>query len=483
MAQPTAYTRSTNFNDYSTSNPSSPHQGSSLDAEFNAVKTTTDQIRSNLAQIQRDDGKLVNLSVHTEALSTAVLALIKATSNGYSVKGSFAASTAYAVGDLVESAQATYLCFTATSGGASFQAISSNFILLANAAIQTTASAVETFNGDGSTQTFNLSQNSPSGVTDILVFVNGSLRIPTTDYTVTSSSITFGTAPSSGTKNIIIWGTSTVVEAAKQAAQSARDTALGYQNTTQDHRDTAESYAVETGGAVKHFSGASGGTSGTGTAQSGVFSAKEHAVGTSVATGSAKDWAMKPSAQVASTDYSSKEWATGTTATSARSYAVKDDGVVTGTEYSAKAWAMSTDSNAPTSGSAKQWAAKNDGAVDTEFSAKAYASVTGTHAPTDGSAKEWATSASSAEVATGQGYSSKTYASDTSASASTTGGSAKGWAQTAEDTAVPGAGANDRSAQHYSIKAADSASAAANSASTASSAAADQAVALSIALG
>ena len=284
MAQPPTYTRQYNFNDYSTSNPSTPHLGSKIDLELDTAKTTLDALKSNLGLIQRDDGKLRNLSVHTEALSNAVLALIKATENGYSVKGAFATSTAYAVGDLVESSQATYLCFNATSGGSSFQAISSNFILLANAAIQTTASAVDTLSGDGTTQTFTLSSNSPSGVTDVLVFVNGSLRTPTTDYTVTSSQVSFTTAPSSGTNNVIVWGTSTVVEAAKQAAQAARDTALGYQNTTQDFRDTSESYAVKSGGEVQVFSGASGGTSGTGTNQSGVYSAKEHAVGTTVTT-------------------------------------------------------------------------------------------------------------------------------------------------------------------------------------------------------
>ena len=451
MGQPTPYTRTTNFTDYSTSNPSNPQQGTSLDAEFNDIKTTTDQIRSNLALLQRDDGLLTNKSVHAEALSTAVLTLIKATENGYGVKGTWTASTAYAVGDLVDFSQATYLCFTAHTSGSSFADNSSKFILLANAAIQTTSSAVDQLNGDGSTSTFNLSSNAPSSVTDVLVFVNGELRTPTTQYTIntTANAITFSTPPSSGTNNIIVWGTSTVVEAAKQAAIAARDAAEGYRNVAQDQRDTSESYAVEIGGVVKHFSGASNGTSGTGADQTGVYSAKEHAVGTSVDTGSAKDWASKQTTQVASTDYSAREYAIGTSATSARSYAIKDDGVVTGTEYSAKAWAVSTDSNAPT----------------------------------DGSAKEWAISSSSAEVATGQGYSSKTYASDTTASSGTTGGSAKGWSQTAKNTQVPGAGSSDRSAFHFSEIASDHATTATNAANTATNAAADQAVALSIALG
>ena len=126
-----------------------------------------------------------------------------------------------------------------------------------------------------------------------MVFVNGQLRTPTTQYTISSNVITFGTAPSSGTGNVIVWGTSTVVEAAKTAAQTARDTAETYRNTSQDHRDTSESYAVETGGVVKHFSGASNGTSGTGADQTGVYSAKGTRGRDIGRHGSAKDWASK----------------------------------------------------------------------------------------------------------------------------------------------------------------------------------------------
>ena len=124
---------------------------------------------------------------------------------------------------------------------------------------------------------------------------------------------------------------------------------------------------------------------------------------------------------------------------------------------------------------AADWAQKVDGEVkvytdntrtggDLGHSAKAHASVVGTHAPSTGSAKEWATNAGSAEVDSGEGYSSKAYAQDTSASADTTGGSAKGWATTAHNTAVPGAASTARSALHYSTDAQNSATEAKNSA-------------------
>ena len=76
MTQPTPYTRQYNFNDYQTTNPNSPLPGAQVDAEFNAVKLTSDQTRQNLGQIQRDDGKLANQSVHKDAFDRDALAML-----------------------------------------------------------------------------------------------------------------------------------------------------------------------------------------------------------------------------------------------------------------------------------------------------------------------------------------------------------------------------------------------------------------------
>ena len=122
MAQPRAYVRQANFTDHTTEKPSDPQIGSKLDSEFDTLNLTLNDLRATLALLQRDDTKVANSSIHTEALSTAVLALIKATENGYGVKGAWAASTAYAIGDLVESSQATYLCHTAHTSGSTFAA-------------------------------------------------------------------------------------------------------------------------------------------------------------------------------------------------------------------------------------------------------------------------------------------------------------------------------------------------------------------------
>jgi hypothetical protein len=63
MAQPTEYARQTSFTNYQALNPDDPLSGSSVDAELNAIKTTLDQVLTNIALIQRDDGELANESV------------------------------------------------------------------------------------------------------------------------------------------------------------------------------------------------------------------------------------------------------------------------------------------------------------------------------------------------------------------------------------------------------------------------------------
>ena len=63
MSQPTAFNRATSFTNYQALNPSDPLLGTAVDAEFNAVKATLDDVLTNLALLQRDDGELANESV------------------------------------------------------------------------------------------------------------------------------------------------------------------------------------------------------------------------------------------------------------------------------------------------------------------------------------------------------------------------------------------------------------------------------------
>jgi hypothetical protein len=54
-----------------------------------------------------------------------------------------------------------------------------------------------TFSGDGSTTIFTI--NADRNVNDILVFVDGICKVPTTDYTVSGTDLTFGSAPAGST--------------------------------------------------------------------------------------------------------------------------------------------------------------------------------------------------------------------------------------------------------------------------------------------
>ena len=303
MAQPRDYTRQYNFNDFQTTSPSSPLPGNEVDNELNSVKLTLDDLNENIEKIQRDDGQLRNQAVHKDAFDAGALALINADS--FNPRGDWATATAYAVNDLVDFNGATYLATTAHTASAAFgtDLNADRWILLANAAIATTAAAVDKYEGDGNTTAFTLQYNYAAD-TSALVFVNGALRNPGDDYSIVGNQITFTTAPSlpavAGNENVIVWGASVVAQAAKEAAEAAQSNASGF-------ADEAEAWASQT----------------TGIVESTDYSSKAYAIGgTGVDTGdgSAKDWAIKTSGTIGNTgQYSAKYWATSTDVTTVSS--------------------------------------------------------------------------------------------------------------------------------------------------------------------
>jgi hypothetical protein len=115
MAQPTPFNRSENYTEYAAAHPGATFPPASLDTEMNAIETTLDATLANLALIQRDDGKLANLSVHPDALSAATKALIAA----WTPRGLWATATLYTIRDVVEQSGVSYVCAeTHTSAGA-----------------------------------------------------------------------------------------------------------------------------------------------------------------------------------------------------------------------------------------------------------------------------------------------------------------------------------------------------------------------------
>lgn len=143
MSQPTPYVRQYNFIDYQTVNPTLPLPADQIEAEFNAIKLTDDQILQNLAAIQRDDGKLGNLTVHPESLDAAVLSLM----GGFVFRGGWLTATVYAVKDIVTQTNNSYLCIVAhTSGVFATDLAANKWILLTKTGIAPDGSVLPTAN-------------------------------------------------------------------------------------------------------------------------------------------------------------------------------------------------------------------------------------------------------------------------------------------------------------------------------------------------
>tara|TARA_B100001287_G_scaffold107686_2_gene90713 strand:- start:5318 stop:7267 length:1950 start_codon:yes stop_codon:yes gene_type:complete len=294
MAQPRDYTRQFNFNDFQATSPADPLPGLRVDAELNAVKLTLDDLNTNIAKIQRDDGKLGNQAVHKDAFDPGALALINVT--GFSPQGDWTTARAYAVGDIVDFNSGTYLATTAHTSSAAFatDSAANRWILIANAAISGTSSAVDKFEGDGATTVFTLTFSYASE-NSVQVFVNGELLNPVDDYTLLGNQLTLFTPPGlptvSGNENVIVWGASVVGQAAAEAASASASNASGF-------ADEADNWARKT----------------TGLVESADYSSKSYAVGgTGVdnGAGSSKDWATKLGSTVGNTnEYSAKYWAT-----------------------------------------------------------------------------------------------------------------------------------------------------------------------------
>jgi len=231
MSQPTPYNRLYNFTDFQTVNPAKPLPATSLDAELNAIELTTDQTRANLALLQRDDGALANQLVTPESLSAATLAII--TQGEYVPRGSWSAGVVYAAGDLVTYNAATYLCIVAHTSVIAFPTDNNagKWLLIANGALQGNSQTVDTFTGNGTTTVFTLTTNY-SGNNAATVFVAGVAQIPTQDFTIAGTTLTFVTAPPApsvpGRKNVMVRGPGVETQLFADAAQTASSNAQGF---------------------------------------------------------------------------------------------------------------------------------------------------------------------------------------------------------------------------------------------------------------
>lgn len=245
MPQPPAYNRQYDFSDFQASFPSQPLPGNQVDIELDAVKSFIDQMRTNIALIQKDDGTLKNQTVGLDQAKSDLIAYI---ANSLTIEGDWATSTAYVVGSLVEGPDgATYIATTAhTSGTFTTDRDTNNYwTLFANPVRYLGTPLQDVFDGDNSTTAFTLSQEI-TNETQIIVFVGGSFQSYDT-FSVSGTTLTFASAPPTGTGNIVVIGADTAVsQAAMDAAASEAAAATSETNAATSETNAATSAATAT---------------------------------------------------------------------------------------------------------------------------------------------------------------------------------------------------------------------------------------------
>ncbi len=464
MAQPTPYTRQYNFTDYQTTNPNDPLPAAQVDAELNAVKLTSDQTRTNLGLIQRDDGRLANQAVHKDAFDVTALALIGA--DGFNPRGAWAASTAYATQDLVDYNDATYVCLVAHTSSPAFPTdlTAGNWLLIANAAIGDVSSAVDYFEGDGTTTAFTLSYNYAS-TTGIQVYVNGVLQLPTDgavtgDYTVSGTTLTFVSAPPvpavAGRKNVVVWGANVTVQANVQAAQTAASNAQGYAAAAASSATAAAGSA-----SAASTSATNAASSATSAAGSATTATNQATTATTQATNAANSATAAASSQsAAATSATNAAASQAAAATSATAAAASQSAAATSATNAASSATTATN-QASTATTAATNASNSATAAATSAS---NASTSASQAAT--SASNSAGSASAANTSATNAASSATAAAGSASAASTSATNAAA-SQSAAATSASNAATSESNAATSATNAANSATAAATSASNA----------------
>lgn len=137
MPQPTPYVRQYSFASFQGQNPTAPLPAQKLDLELTKVKATLDQVLTNLALIQRDDGALANGSVGRAQLDGVLISL------GFDRPSLWATTTAYKVNSAVFQSNGLYICAVAhTSGVFATDLAASKWVLTADfSSLASTASA------------------------------------------------------------------------------------------------------------------------------------------------------------------------------------------------------------------------------------------------------------------------------------------------------------------------------------------------------
>jgi hypothetical protein len=334
MSQPTPYTRLYNFTDYQTVNPVDPLPANELEAELNAIALTIAQSRTNLAILQRDDGALANQLVTPESLSASTLAIIS--QGEYVPRGAWATSVVYALGDLVNYNAATYLCIVAHTSVIAFPTdnAAGKWLLIANGALQGGGQAVDLYSGTGAQTVFTLSFNY-AGNNAAAVFVSGVAQIPTQDFTIVGTALTFVTAPPApsvpGRKNVMVRGTGVEAQIAADLAATSATNAQSFSTTASVAATTATTQAglASTSSAAATASQTAAATSAsTATTQAGIATTKAGEALTSKTAALASQTSAATSASTATTQATNAS-TSATTATTQAGIATTQAGIAT----------------------------------------------------------------------------------------------------------------------------------------------------------
>lgn len=447
MSQPTPYNRLYNFTDYQTVNPADPLPANELDAELNAIELTTDEIRANLAQLQRDDGALANQLVTPESLSASTLAIIS--QGEYVPRGAWDHPIAYAVGDLVTYNAATYLCIVAHTSSIAFPTDNGTgkWLLIANGALQGGGQAVDLYSGTGSQTIFTLSYIY-AGSNAATVFVGGVAYVPTQDFTIVGNTLTFVTAPPApsvaGRKNVMVRGTGVEAQlAADFAATSATNAdafadAAAASATAADVSEAA-ALASQTAAASSATSAASSAT--TATTQAGISTTKAGEAAASATAAAASQTAAATSQSAAATSATNAA-TSATTATTQAGIATTQATNAAASATGAAASATTATTKAGEASTSATGAASSASAASTSATAASNsasgAATSATQAAT--SASNAANSATSAASSATSATSSATSAAGSATTATTQAGIATTQATNASTSATAAAG-------------------------------------------
>lgn len=115
MAAPTSPSQQYDFQDFSISNPTGQQAGDKLDVEFAHHRSTIDTIINFVRTQIADNGYLKARTVDLDMMAQDVLATLSTT---WTPRGDWAATTVYAVADLVTfTDNVVYVCLTAHTAG------------------------------------------------------------------------------------------------------------------------------------------------------------------------------------------------------------------------------------------------------------------------------------------------------------------------------------------------------------------------------